>query len=134
VGGARFREGSAQERIGELKMEVWSKGLGTKHLNLRLGEANVEDCGDTMVIRGKMGPPVWWNYSITMTEEDVVDLLHVAAQRGTISFLLVAKNRWRLYFTAVKQVVKLVTRLVAGILGRPFRRVRKASQPHLLTE
>jgi len=108
-------------------MEVWSKGLGERKLNLRLGEANVENCGDTMVIRGKMGPPVWWDYSITMTEEDLDDLLHVAAQRGTVSFLLDAKNRWRFYFTAVKQVVKIVTRLVAGILGRPFRRVRKAS-------
>ena len=103
-------------------MEVWSRGLGTRKLNLRLGQANVEDCGDTMVIRGKMGPPVYWDFSITMTEEDLDDILHVAAQRGTISFLLGARNRWSLYFTAVKQVIKIVLKFVVGFGRRLGRR------------
>lgn len=107
-------------------MEVWSKGLGTRKLNLRLGEANVEDCGDQMVIKGKMGPPVWWDFSITMTEEDVIDILHVAAQGGTISFLLGAQKRRSLYFTAVKQVVKIVLRFGVGFVRRLVR--RKPSQ------
>jgi hypothetical protein len=111
-------------------MEVWSKGLGTRKLNLRLGQANVEDCGDSMVIRGKMGPPVYWDFSITMTEEDLDDILHVATQRGTISFLLSTKKRWSLYFTAVKQVVKLVLKFVVGFVRRLGRRraPRTASQ------
>ena len=99
-------------------MEIWSKGLGAKTLNLRLGEANVEDCGDRMVIRGKMGPPVYWDFSITMTEEDVDDILHVAAQRGTISFLLGANKRWYLYVTVIKQVLKIVLKFVAGFVRR----------------
>ena len=44
---------------------------------------SMEDCGDQMVIRGKMGLSVWWDYSITMAEEGVIDILHVAAQAGT---------------------------------------------------
>ena len=108
-------------------MEIWSRGLGTRKLNLRLGEAKVEDCGDTMVIRGKMGPPVWWDFSITMTEEDVDDILHVAAQQGTISFVLGAKNRRHLYFTVVKQAVQIVLKFVAGFVMRLGR--RSAPQP-----
>lgn len=108
-------------------MEIWSRGLGTRKLNLRLGEATVEDCGDTMVIRGKMGPPVWWDFSITMTEEDVNDILHVASQQGTISFILGARSRWRLYFTVIKQAVNIVLKFVVGFVRRLGR--RKAPQP-----
>ena len=57
-----------------------------------------------------------------MTREYVDYILHVAAQAGTISFILGANKRWHLYFTVVKQVLKIVLMFVAGFVRRLGRR------------
>ena len=108
-------------------MELWSKGLGTKTVNLSFGEAEMKDCGDRVVISGKMGPPVYWDYTVTMTEKDLSDVLYLAAQKGTISFLLGAKRRRSLYFIMVKQVMRIALGVGAGFVKRLGRR-RKFSQ------
>ena len=103
-------------------MEVWSKGLGTSKLNLRLEKATVENHGDSVVFRGKMGPPVFWDFSITMTKQDLDDVLHVAAKDDTISFLLDTPGRWDLYGIAVVQVLKVIGKFIMQALKRPFTR------------
>lgn len=108
-------------------MEIWSKGLGARKLNLRIGEGTVKDCGHSMVVKGKMGAPVWWDYSITMTDEDIRDILQVAAQRGTIDFLFGAEKRTSIYFTGVKQVTKIVLKLGAVFVKRLGRRKKSPS-------
>jgi len=108
-------------------MELWSKGLGTKTVNLSFKEAEMKDCGDRVVINGKMGPPVYWDYTVTMTEEDLSGVLYLAAQKGTISFLLGVKRRRSLYFIMVKQVMKIALGIGVGFVKR-FGRRRKFSQ------
>lgn len=60
-------------------MEAWSKGLRLRRLNLRFVEREVENLGETMVIKGLMGAPVWWEYTITMKVEDLLDVFIIAS-------------------------------------------------------
>ena len=89
-------------------MEVWSRGLGDKKLNLRLNETKVENCGETIVIRGVMGAPVYWDFSITMEKEDILDVFIVATQRDTVGFLLQSKKCLSLYLKITGGVIKFL--------------------------
>jgi hypothetical protein len=102
-------------------MELRSKGLGKKSVTMCLGEARVEDTGSTMVVAGKMGAPVYWEYTITMTEQDLIDILGIASKRGTVSFLLGCENKGRLFKSAIVEGSKLIFGFVTGLFKRSDR-------------
>jgi hypothetical protein len=103
-------------------MELRSKGLGKKSVTMCLGEARVEDTGTTMVVAGKMGAPVYWEYTITMTEQDLIDILGIVSQKGTVSFLVGCKNKGKLIRSAMVEGSKLVIGFVTGLVKRSERR------------
>jgi hypothetical protein len=103
-------------------MELRSKGLGKKSVTMCLGEARVEDTGTTMVVAGKMGAPVYWEYTITMTEQDLIDILGIVSKKGTVSFLLGCKSKGKLIKAAMADGSKLVFGFATGLVKRPERR------------
>lgn len=96
-----------------------------------LGEAVVHDKGSEMVIAGKMGAPVYWDYTITMTEQDLIDILGIASRKGTVSFLLGCENKGRLFKSAVGDGSKLIFGFVTGLFRRTDRR---STAPDLTAE
>jgi hypothetical protein len=96
-------------------MKLWSKGLGTKSVTMSLKDALVENAGSELLVKGKMGAPVFWDYTITMTEQDLVDILHIASRTDTVSYMLGCKSRRRVYSSAVKHASKVALKTVGGL-------------------
>ncbi|MCL5734349.1 MAG: hypothetical protein M1274_01970 [Actinobacteria bacterium] len=103
-------------------MELRSKGLGKKSVTMCLGEAEVTDTGKAMVVSGKMGAPVYWEYTITMTEQDLVDILGIVSKKGTASFFLGCENKGRVVKAAIGDGSKLVFGVATGIFRKSDRR------------
>jgi len=107
-------------------MEFWSRGLGESTVNLRFEEGQLENRGDAVVVSGKMGEPVFWEYRTTMTEDDLFDVLHIMAHPSIVDFLGGSEKRWSLLFAIAKRGLKffllcgfdLLKRLLPGKWGR----------------
>ncbi len=106
-------------------MKLWSKGLGTKTVTMSLKEARVENTGTEMLVKGKMGAPVYWDYTITMSEQDLIDILDIAARKDTVGFMLDCKSRRKVYSSAVTKATRIAFGTVTGFFARMGRR-RKA--------
>ncbi|UCD83994.1 MAG: hypothetical protein JSU92_12005, partial [Deltaproteobacteria bacterium] len=54
-------------------MDLWSKGLGKRVLSMNLQEYEESVKGDDgVIVKGVLGPPVFWEYKLTMKEDDFV--------------------------------------------------------------
>ena len=69
-------------------MKVWSKGLGQLELVLDFSKYTVRRDGGQIFIEGIITDPVYWDFRITLTGDDVPGLLHVATNRPMIGMLL----------------------------------------------
>lgn len=100
-------------------MDLWSKGLGKRVLRLRLGERDemVEEDGH-LVIRGVMGPPVYWNYAVTLSERDVVDFLEFLKQPAPVRFLASAGKRRKILTTMVASAAAFAWRTLGSFVAR----------------
>ena len=100
-------------------MDLWSKGLGKRVLRLRLGERDemVEEDGQ-LVIRGVMGPPVYWQYAVTLSERDVVDFLEFLKQPAPVRFLVSAEKRRKILTTMVTSAAVFAWRTLARFVVR----------------
>ncbi|MCC7078458.1 MAG: hypothetical protein IT198_15150 [Acidimicrobiia bacterium] len=76
-------------------MKLKSKGLGRKELVMDFREYVVLRQDDELVIRGTIHEPVHWDFTITMCEDDLPGLVHVATRRETIRLLLRALFKTR---------------------------------------
>ena len=83
-------------------MDLWSKGLGKRVLNLRLRErkALVERDGK-LEIDGVMGAPVFWDYRVSLGERDVLDFLDFLKGPVPVQYLVGAEKRWMILATAL---------------------------------
>lgn len=99
-------------------MEVWSKGLGNTALNLELGEGEVENRHSAVVLKGVIGKPVFWDYTITMEKEDIIGFMDVITQPNFIGFLMDSKNRWKILFSIIRSVLKILPGYWKRILNR----------------
>jgi len=106
-------------------MKLWSKGLGKRTLILHLGEAEVENDGHELLIKGVIKEPVWWEYTIRMTEDDVLDFFQVAVNPTAVGYLVNSKKAGRLFVRITKELVKLLLLWISLWLRKPFRRAPK---------
>ena len=112
-------------------MEFWSRGLGKSTVNLRFEEGEVENCGDTVVITGMMGEPVFWEYRTTLTEQDLFDVIHIIPHPGIIDFLGGSEKRWSILFAIAKRGLKFLLFCGLELLKRmvPGRQRRVSGNP-----
>lgn len=89
-------------------MKLWSKGLGSKTLVLRLDEGTPKRSPDGLLIKGTIKDPVWWDYVITMTEKDLIDLFSVAVNKETVMYLQTVERPWKLLGTLIVTMSKFL--------------------------
>jgi hypothetical protein len=68
-------------------MRVWSRGLGKMTLELDLKDVKPSLERDRLVLRGKIGPPVNWDFWIKISEGDVPSFVKLARRRKFYKFL-----------------------------------------------
>lgn len=100
-------------------MDLWSKGLGKRVLNLKLNERTQTDMADSkMVITGVMGPPVYWDYTVKMTARDITEFLEMLTKGDApTTFIGRSAARWRIIGTAVSSLAVFTTLTVLRFLG-----------------
>ena len=108
-------------------MKLWSKGLGTKTLVLNLGEGKPTVATEGLLIKGTIKEPVWWDYTITMTEQDLVDILKIAVNIETVDYLQTVKNPWKVLGTMAASMGRFFILWMRARIGRYFRRLSKES-------
>lgn len=101
-------------------MLLWSKGLGTKTLTLNLGEGVPKASSDGLLIKGTIKEPVWWDYLITMTEQDVIDVLQVAVTKETVAYLQSVEHPWAVFGKLVVAAVRFFMLWMVASIGSPL--------------
>ena len=62
-------------------MDLWSKGLGRRVLSMTLGERELlADSDGYLVIEGAMHAPTYWDYQVSLEEDDIVEFLELLQQ------------------------------------------------------
>ncbi len=71
-------------------MRIWSKGLGTMVLFMDFRNYYVERNGGDLLIKGQITDPVYWNFVITVKQDDIRGFANIACKPGFLLYL--AKN------------------------------------------
>ena len=106
---ARVYWASAPEEVGI--MIVWSKGLGKVTLPIELDKAEVEIEIGCLSLKGII-EPVWWQYSMMLSVEDLVEFLIILSSAKTSSFLVKGGG---VFWWFTKRLIRFVPRLLWGI-------------------
>ena len=102
-------------------MIFWSQGLGQNSLNIPLSEAHMVRDGEVIYIKGKMGPPVFWDFKVTLREEDIKDILAVIQHPTTANFLIYPKIDWFLFLKIIKGALKFVFSNCRSLMKNSFK-------------
>ncbi len=95
-------------------MDLWSRGLGKMVLSVRLSERSEMGAEENAaVIRGTMGAPVFWRYTVHLGDEDVVDFIELLKQPAAVGFAVTSRQRWSILFAALHSAVAF-----AGAIAR----------------
>jgi len=129
-----FKSGLKGLLSGGEGMKLWSKGLGKRTLVLHLAEAEVEDAGEELLIKGVIKEPVWWEYTIRMTEDDVLDFFKVAVNRTAVGYLVSSRKAGRLFVKITLELVKLLFLWISLWLGKPLRKGAREAPTEELEE
>jgi len=87
-------------------MDLWSKGLGRRVLSMTLGERDLlADSGGYLVIEGVMHAPTYWDFQVTLEEDDVVEFLELLKHPDALRFLVTDPARGRIFGTAATSAV-----------------------------
>jgi hypothetical protein len=73
-----------------------------------LGEGVPRSTPDGLLIKGTIKEPVWWDYTLTMTDKDLVDLFQVAVNKETVAYLQTVEKPWRLLGTLIVAMSKFL--------------------------
>jgi hypothetical protein len=68
-------------------MRFWSKGLGKRSLGMNCGKEAVQVESATMILAGKVRPPLGWAYTITMDETDWLDFIELTFHPTIVRYL-----------------------------------------------
>jgi hypothetical protein len=99
-------------------MELWSKGLGKRVLSLRLRERErVTEKDGVFVIEGVMHAPVFWDYTVSLGEADVVDFLELLKKPESVKFLVRSRGRGTILWTALSSALIFLVRTLRLLLG-----------------
>lgn len=102
-------------------MDLWSKGLGKLVLTMRLNERDDEMAieNKNLVMRGTMGKPTFWDWSVNIEEEDVVDFLIFLRQPAPIQYMVSSEDRWAMLRTALQGAIIFAIRTLGLFLTGP---------------
>lgn len=106
-------------------MIFWSQGLGQNSLNIPLHQANMIRDGEVIYITGKMGPPVFWDFKVTLREEDIKDIINVIQYPAIANFLISPKIEWPIASKIVSGALKFVFSNIRGLMKNSFQRESK---------
>ncbi|MCK9502949.1 MAG: hypothetical protein M0Q95_02035 [Porticoccaceae bacterium] len=67
-------------------MIVWSKGLGKQRLPIELKDSELSRAPEHLMLKGII-EPVFWEYSIKLSPQDLVAFLKLLTHRETITYL-----------------------------------------------
>ncbi len=93
-------------------MNVWSKGLGQRSLNLKLGDGEVRTESNQLFVEGMIEEPVWWEYRITLGVEDVTDIANIIGRGQTIRFILGSGRTGEVLLAFVKAITRVLWTLL----------------------
>lgn len=110
-------------------MEVWSKGLGKKTLNIYLGKGEVKTDGNSIFVEGVIEEPVWWEYRITMNADDLRDVFDIASKQATIDFIVNSPTARGLPLKLATKAMKFLVLYLTGVLRRTLRNRKKRVRP-----
>jgi hypothetical protein len=102
-------------------MDLWSKGLGRLVLTLRLSERKAMEVDEhELVMKGTMGKPTYWDWSVNLDDSDVVDFLVFLQRPAPVRYLVESDKRWQMLKIALEgAVLFLVRTLRIFIFGAP---------------
>lgn len=102
-------------------MDLWSKGLGRRVLSMTLGERErLAAVGDCLVIEGTMHAPTYWEYQVSLEEDDIVEFLELLNQPDSLRFLATNTERRRIFTTAATSALIFAWRtLRLAVTGSP---------------
>ena len=99
-------------------MDLWSKGLGKRVLNLRLRERQaLAERDGQLEIEGVMGAPVFWDYSVSLGERDVLDFLDFLQDPVPVEYLVGAEKRRTILATALAGALLFLRRTLFLVFG-----------------
>jgi hypothetical protein len=117
-------------------MDLWSKGLGRLVLGIRLNERSdmgVE--GDDLVMKGTMGKPTFWDWSVNLDDADVVDFLVFLQRPAPIRFMVRSDQRWQMLRSALSGAILFAAHtLRLMIFGAPRHQLPSASAADTVPE
>lgn len=101
-------------------MDVWSRGLGNRTLNLRLQNVNLEILEDgSLRIKGVMGPPVFWNFAVTMRKEDIAEFMNLINKTpDCVDFIVHSKEKYRIYSKMIRVVLSFIFNAVKFLIKK----------------
>jgi hypothetical protein len=102
-------------------MDLWSKGLGRRVLSLTLGERELlAEKDDYLVIEGVMHAPTYWDYQVSLEEDDIVEFLELLQKPDSLRFLATTEGKGEIYRTAAISALVFLWRTVRlAATGRP---------------
>lgn len=69
-------------------MKLWSKGLGKMTLTMDFNNYYAESEDGILYIKGKITDPVYWNFVITITKEDIPGLANIVFKPLFLKYLV----------------------------------------------
>jgi hypothetical protein len=68
-------------------MKIWSKGLGRMTLSMNFKNYYAEYENGTLYIKGKITDPVYWNFVMTITADDIPGLTNILFKPMFLKYL-----------------------------------------------
>lgn len=100
-------------------MELWSKGLGRRVLSMSLGErTGVARTPAEVSVDGIMHAPTYWEYSVLLDGDDIVDFLGVLEEPDALRFVARDKSFGRLLTTAGVNAARFLGNTALVAMGR----------------
>jgi len=70
-------------------MKLWSKGLGRMTLTMDFNNYYAESESGILYVKGKITDPVYWNFVITISKEDIPGLANILFKPLLLKYLAV---------------------------------------------
>lgn len=101
-------------------MNFWSKGLGQRTLDLRLGAGEAINGGDKLFVRGQMEAPVSWEYIMRLHVHDLADFFALLRDPVLIDYVYGSPERWLLIRGMLLGGLQLAGLLLIAALRQRF--------------
>ena len=99
-------------------MILWSKGLGKLVLKMSLAErSSTGDVDGELVIGGTLGPPTHWDYTVALSEDDVLDFVDLLKQPAAVRFVVEGDSAGLVVRTALVSGIRFALNTIRCFLG-----------------